>query len=156
MNKTQTAHARPLSKTVLGPAHLRYYAAHRVVAWQPHGVLDDRLLDEIVAWLLIIEKVALPFKRFIDFSRLNRISVKTGHVFTIAQERAKKYRGVTPIRCALYCDRLVGFGIAHLYETLMANSPVEARAFRNRAAAAEWLGVPAEILSLKDEPAPPV
>jgi hypothetical protein len=156
MNNSRTVHSRPLSKTVPGPSHLRYYPAHRVVAWQPHGVLDDRLLDEIAAWLLVIEKVSLPFKRFIDFSRLNRVSLQIGHVFSVARERVEKYRGVTPIRCALFCDKLVGFGIARLYETLTANSLIEARAFRDRPAAAEWLSVPAQILSLKDEPSPPV
>ena len=36
----------------------------------------------------------------------------------------------------------------------MENSHLEARAFRDRATAAEWLAVPVEILNPKDEPAP--
>jgi hypothetical protein len=53
----------PASKIVPGPAHLRHYPAHHLVAWQPHRVLDDRLLDEIAEWLCIIEKAAVPFNR---------------------------------------------------------------------------------------------
>jgi len=35
----------------------------------------------------------------------------------------------------------------------MENTAIEARAFRELSKAAEWLDVPADILTLKDEPA---
>ena len=41
-----------------------------------------------------------------------------------------------------------------MYENLMKETPIEARAFRDRAKAAEWLGVPVEILNLDDIPTP--
>jgi hypothetical protein len=44
--------------------------------------------------------------------------------------------------------------MARLYEELMAETPIDVRAFRDRAQAAVWLGVPAEILKLEDNPAP--
>jgi hypothetical protein len=34
---------------------MRHYPAHDLLAWQPQGVLDDRLLDEIWEWLSAIE-----------------------------------------------------------------------------------------------------
>jgi len=46
----------PASRILPGPAHLWQYPAHNLVAWQPQGVLDDRLLDEIGEWLCTIEK----------------------------------------------------------------------------------------------------
>jgi hypothetical protein len=137
-----------------GPPFLRYYATHRLVAWQPHGTLDDLMLDEIAEWLLIIEKVALPFKRFVDFSQLTQVAVRTRHVFEFAQRRAKQFAGVKPVRTALFCDEWVGFGIACLYESLMENTPIQARAFRDLAKAAQWLDVPVEVLGLKDKPVP--
>ena len=60
------------------------------------------------------------------------------------------------MRTALYSDEWVGFGIARLYESLMEHTPIKARAFRDLAGAAEWLSVPAKVLTLKDEPAPHV
>jgi hypothetical protein len=38
----------------------------------------------------------------------------------------------------------------------MEDTPIEARAFRDRRWAAEWLSVPVDVLTLKDEPAPHV
>jgi hypothetical protein len=46
-NPTDDSGPLPASMIIPGPAHLRQYPAHDLVAWQPQGVLDDRLLDEI-------------------------------------------------------------------------------------------------------------
>ena len=37
----------------------------------------------------------------------------------------------------------------------MEDTLIEARAFRELARAAEWLGIPVDVLTLQDEPAPP-
>jgi hypothetical protein len=142
-----------ISKSLPGPAHLRHYPAHRLVAWQPQGTLDDALLDQIAEWLFVIEKVALPFERYVDLSRLTDISVRTRHVFHFAEKRKEQFAGIEPVRSAVFCDDWVGFGIAQLYESLMENAPIQVRAFNDRSKAAEWLGVPVDVLSLKDEPA---
>ena len=104
------------------------------------------MLDEIAEWVLIIEKVAHPFNRFVDFSQLTEVEVSARHVFDHAQRRAKQFAGVEPVRTALFCEHWVGFGIAQLYEELMKNTPIQARAFRELAKAAQWLNVPVEVL----------
>jgi hypothetical protein len=153
-DSTRSKASRAISKSVPGPAFLRYYPAHRLMAWQPHGTLDDLMLDQIAEWLVHIEKVSLPFKRFVDFSRLTTVAVRTRHVFKVARKRAEQFTGIEPVRTALFCDDWVGFGIACLYESLMENTLIEARAFRDLATAAEWLAIPVDVLTLKDEPAP--
>jgi hypothetical protein len=137
-----------------GPPFLRYYANYQLVAWQPRGVLDDRMLDEIAEWLLSIEKVAHSFKRFVDFSQLTEVAIHTGHVFDFAQMRAKQFAGVKAVRTALFSEDLIGFLITLLYASLMENTPIQARAFRELTKAAEWLNVPVEVLGLKDKPMP--
>jgi hypothetical protein len=125
------------------------------VAWQPQGVLDDQLLDEVGEWLCNIEKASAPFKRFVDFSRLTSVVVRTNHVFAFARKRVEQFAGVTPVKSALFSDDWVGFGVARLYESLMKETLIEAQAFRDRAKAAVWLDVPSEILKLEDKPGPP-
>jgi hypothetical protein len=139
---------------VPGPPFLRHYPANQLMAWQPQGTLDDLMLAQIAEWLVDIERVSLAFKRFIDLSQLTTVAVRTRHVFEFARKRAEQFGGVEPVRSALFCDDWVGFGIARLYESLMENTLIEARAFRDLARAAEWLGVPVDVLTLKDEPAP--
>jgi hypothetical protein len=112
------------------------------------------MLDQIADWLFKIEKTSRPFLRFIDFAQLTRVAVRTRHVFEFSERRLREYTGPTRARTALFCNLWVGFGIALLYETLMKHTRIEARAFRDRTAAAEWLSVPADILALADTPAP--
>src|SRR5947199_158824 len=93
-----------ISKGLPGPPYLRYYPDNRLVAWQPQGTLDDLVLDQIAEWLVDIDKASLPFKRFVDFSQLTAVAVRTRHVFEFARKRAKQFTGVEPVRTALFCD----------------------------------------------------
>ena len=67
--------SRAISKSLPGKDFLRYYPAHRLMAWQPQGTLDDLMLDQIADWLVDIEQEYLPFKRFVDFSQLTAVAV---------------------------------------------------------------------------------
>jgi hypothetical protein len=147
--------AAPASRILPGPGDLRHYAAHNLVAWRPEGILDDRLLDAIGEWLCHIERAAPPFHRYVDLNRLTDFALRTDHLFDFARKRAEQLTGAAPMKSAVFCEDWVGFGIARMYESLLEGAPIVVRAFRDRAAAASWLGVPAEILELEDKPAPP-
>src|SRR6476619_4557547 len=143
-NPTDDSEPLLASRIIPGPADLRQYPAHDLVAWQPQGVLDDQLLDEIGEWLCHIEKASAPLKRFVDFSRLTSVAVRTNHVFAFARKRAEQFAGITPVKSALFSEDWVGFGIAQLYESLMQAAPLDAHALRDRAQAADVLDVRAE------------
>ena len=141
-----------ISETLVGPAFLRHYPAHRLVTWQPHGTLDDDMLDRIGEWLVAAESAAFPFKRFVDLSRLTAVAVRTRHLFQFARGRVENFAVGEPVRSALFSDDWVGFGIARLYESIMENTPIKVRAFIDLSSVAEWLRVSEEVLTLKDVP----
>ena len=152
-DSTDTKTSRAISQSLPGPDFLRYYPAHRLMAWQPQGTLNDLMLDQIADWLVDVEKVSLPFKRFIDFSQLTTVAVRTSHVFKVARRRAQQFTGVEPVRTALFSDDWVCHAIAGLYESLMEDTLIGARAFDDLAKAADWLAIPVDVLTLKDKPA---
>jgi hypothetical protein len=82
-----------ISKALPGPPYLRYYPDNRLVAWQPQGTLDDLVLDQIAEWLVDIDKASLPFKRFVDFSQLTAVAVRTRHVFEFARKESEAIYG---------------------------------------------------------------
>jgi hypothetical protein len=94
-------------------------------------------------------------KRFVDLSQLASVAVSTRHVFEFARKRAEQFTGLDPVRTALFSDDWIGHAIARLYESLMEDTLIEVRAFRDLAWAAEWIGIPVDILTLKDKPGPP-
>ena len=142
---------RSFWRIVPGASHLRYDPTHRLIAWQPHRVLDDRLMRRIANWVLSKHTLSLPFDRFVDLSRLTDISIHLRHGLRMRSESSPNDGAGARIKCALYCDKPVGFAIARFYETAGKNSLIEVRAFCERAAAAEWLRVPASILRLREE-----
>jgi hypothetical protein len=124
----------------------RYFPEWRLVTWHPTGDLNDELADRFLEFMETEERTENgTFHRFTDFNGLSDIRLKVGHVFELVERRRSGYQG-EPVKSALFSDWMVGFGIAKMYETLMAGAAIEVRAFREREAVAEWLGVPVEIL----------
>jgi hypothetical protein len=134
----------PLAAILKAFAHTRYHPEWQLLTWHPRGLFDDALADKIMSAISSEERVEeAPFHRYTDFSGLTHIRLKVGHVFDVAKAR----RGVSePVKSAFFSDTIVGFGIAKMYEALMEGAMIQVRAFRERPTAAEWLGVPLEIL----------
>lgn len=135
---------QPLSALLKTFPHTRYHLEWRLLTWHPRGLLDDALADKIVGLIASEERIEeVPFHRYADFSGLTHIRLKVGHVFDVAKQR----RGASElVKSAFFSDTIVGLGIARMYEALMEGATIQVRAFRERAGAAEWLGVPLEIL----------
>ena len=119
-----------ISTSLPGPDFMRYYPVHRLIAWQPQGTLDDLMLDQIADWLVDTEKVFPPFKRFVDLGHLTSVAVRTRHVFEFARKRTEQFPGVEPVQTALFADDSVCHAIARLYESLMEDTLIKARAFK--------------------------
>jgi len=130
-----------LLKTV---PHTRYHAEWNLMTWHPRGVFDDALADEVVGVIQSEEDHGeAPFHRYTEFSGLTEIRLKIGHVFQIAEQRRE---AVEQVKSAFFAETTVGYGIARMYESLMDGAIIQVRAVRTRAAAAEWLGVPLDVL----------
>lgn len=124
-----------------------FHAGQRLVTWHPRGTLDDALLDELSYFTQTLEQLAeSPFHRYTNLSGLRDIRLKIGHIFEIAEERKAAHAGLPPVKSAFVCDKVVGFGIARMYEALMEGSSIDVRAFKKAEEAADWLGVPPHIL----------
>ena len=125
----------------------QYHPKHQLLTWRPEGVLDDELADRVIDFLEFEEASDEgPFHRYSDLSRLTRVQLSLDHVFTLAKRRTRAYRGPR-VKSAFYAIRLITLTIAKMYEELMAKSRIEVRVFRDRAAAASWLEVPAKVLA---------
>ena len=73
-----------------------------------------------------------------------RIQISLDHLVRIARRR-QRYRG-PPVKSAFFAVRLISLCIAKMYAELMDGTRIEVCIFRERAAAAAWLGVPEPLL----------
>jgi len=126
--------------------YARYHEGWKIITWHPNGVLDDERADRMVEYLETeAEADGAAFHRFTDLSGYARIQIGLDHIVRLARRRKQGYKG-PPVKSAFYAVRLIGLSIARMYEELMHGSRIEICTFRDRAAAADWLGVPAAIL----------
>jgi hypothetical protein len=128
----------------------RFHPEYRLVMWRPTGILTNDAADQMVDFLESAEKVERkPFDRFTDMTGYTRIQLGLDHIVRIARRR-KTYKG-EPVRSAFYAVRLLSLSIAHMYEELMVGSKIQVCTFRDRNAAAEWLGVPKSLLQSEEK-----
>ena len=121
-----------------------YYPRWRLLTWYPRGVLNEAFADQVIEFIELEESIQeAPFDRFADLSGLNKIRLGIDHIIHTARRRRSVRQ---PVKIALFADNPVSFSIAHSYELLMYHAMIEVRAFKKRAAAAEWLEVPLETL----------
>jgi hypothetical protein len=123
-----------------------------LLIWQPEGVFDEELGNRMLEFMEREERTGTqPFHRYADLTRITDIRLRFGHTFQVAERRKALYPG-KPVKAAIYCEWVVGYGLARMYEALMEGGPIEVRVFRERDAAAEWLGVPLSYLDLPEPP----
>jgi hypothetical protein len=122
-----------------------FHFEHRLVTWHPSGILTNDRADEMVEFLECAEKLeGKPFNRYTDMSGYTKVEIGLDHIVRLARRR-RGYKG-EPVRSAFYAVRLLSLSIASMYEELMCGSKIQVCTFRDRTAAAQWLGVPATLL----------
>lgn len=83
--------------------------------------------------------------RFLDLSRANP-EFGFEEIVRMAQMRQAHHPKGTRLRLVFFSDTDVGYGMARMYETLMANHDSPILVTRDRAAAAAFLDVPVALL----------
>ena len=115
--------------------------------WKPHGILNQALVNQVVAFIDTAEKRASkPFHRFTDMSALDMVDLNFKFVFSIALHRRLSYAPHPPVKSAFYVTSPATAHYAKLHAMLTDHSPLDVALFTDRAAAAQWLGVPDEAL----------
>jgi len=117
--------------------------------WKPHGILDQSLVNEIVAFIDVAEERAKPFHRFADLSALDAVDLNFNFVFHIALHRRLSYAAHSPVKSAFYVTSSATAHYAQLHAMLTDHSSLDVSLFTDRAEAAQWLDVPLEALIMQ-------
>jgi hypothetical protein len=129
------------------PAHVLFRKELSLILWRPRGILDQRLVNEIVAFIETAERRAnKPFNRFSDLSALDMVDLNFKFVFHIALHRRLSAAPKPAVKSAFYVTSPATTHYAKLHAMLTDYSPLDVSLFTDRGAAAEWLGVPDDAL----------
>ena len=130
------------------PPDVEFHEDIRLLIWRPHGVLDEPAINKIVAVVGDLEaKLEAPFNRFSDTLAADEVELNFKYIVHVSLHRRISYAGHPPVKSAILATDSTIIHYARLHAVLTQGSPINVQVFQDRQKAADWLGVPAELLA---------
>ena len=131
------------------PSDISFRKDVSVLLWKPRGTLNEAIVNEIVAFIEKAERRTIkPFNRFTDMSALDMVDLNFKFVFQVALFRRLSVMPKPPAKSAFYVTSKAAAHYPKLHALLIDFSPLDVSLFSNRLAAAKWLDVPVDVLTL--------
>ena len=132
------------------PPYVSFRRDLALLLWQPHGILDEAIVSQMVAFIDAAEaRASVPFNRFCDTTVLDAVDLNFKFVFHVALHRRLVSARHPPVKSAFWVASPATTHYAKLHAMLTDYSPLEVALFTERPAAAKWLGVPVEALTFQ-------
>ena len=116
------------------PAHVLYRKDLSLMLWRPRGILDEAMVNEMVAFIdAAEERASKPFNRFADLSALDMVDLNFKFVFDIGLHRRLASAPRSPVKSAFYVTSPGTAYYAKLPALLTDYSPLDVAVFTERA-----------------------
>jgi hypothetical protein len=113
-----------------------------LVVWQPHGILDELHVEQLIRLLEQAEDEAeRPFNRYTDLSALDAVELTFKYVFEVSLYRRAIYGERPIVKSAFYVVDRATAELAITHAVVTVDSPLQVKVFLHKSAAARWLGV---------------
>ena len=135
------------------PPDVEFHEDIRLLIYRPHGVLNEPSVDKIVSIIGELEaKLQEPFNRFFDTLGHDEVELNFRYVIQISLYRVLSYGDRPPVKSAILATDSTIIHYCQLHAIIAEESPIKVRIFQKREEAAQWLGVPLELLASKLPP----
>jgi hypothetical protein len=133
------------------PSDVEFYEDIRLIVWRPRGLVNKAAVNKIITVLGELETALKePFNRFSNTVAADAVDLNFEYIISVSLYRRRFYGKRRPIKSAILTtdSTLIHYGKVHAL--LTQGSPINVRVFQDRKEAAQWLGVPLELLAAKD------
>jgi len=132
------------------PPELEFHQDIRLLIYRPHGLIDEAAINKVVGAIEGLEAATQePFNRFSDTSEAHDIELNFRYVIQVSLHRRLAHKGRAPVKSAILAIEPTLVHYARLLVVLTEGSSIKVRVFADRKDAAQWLGVPLELLTAK-------
>jgi hypothetical protein len=132
------------------PPDVEFHQDIRLLIYRPRGLIDEAAINKIVAVIEEIETATQePFNRFSDASETHEVELNFKYVIQVSLHRRLTHKGRATVKSAILATDSTIVHYARLVMLLTEGSSIKVRVFQNRNEAAQWLGVPVELLTAK-------
>ena len=130
------------------PPDVEFNEDIRLLIYRPHGLIDEAAVNKIIAVIEELEAATRePFNRFSDASEAHDVELNFRYVIEVSLHRRQAHAGRVPVKSAILATDSTLVHYARLLVMLTEGSSIKVRVFADRKEAAQWLGVPVEVLA---------
>ena len=132
------------------PPEVQFYEDVHLFVWRPRGVLDQAAINKVLASLEDLEaKLRAPFSRLSDTLATDEVELNFKYIIQVSLHRRLTYAGRPPVKSAILATDATAIHYGQLHAVLTQGSPIKVRVFQDREEAAQWLGVPIELMAVE-------
>jgi hypothetical protein len=132
------------------PPDVEFHEDIGLLVYRPRALLDRAAVNKIISVIGELEfTLKKPFNRFLDTTAADVVDLNLEYIRGVSLYRRRFYGNRPPIKTAILATDSSVAEYARLHASLTEGSPIDVRVFQDRKAAAQWLGVPLELLSAK-------
>src|SRR5256884_7744609 len=132
------------------PLDVEFYEDIRLIVWRPRGLVNKAAVNTIITVVGELEtRLKEPFNRFSDTVAADAVELNFEYIIRVSLHRRLSYAGRPPVKSAILATDATAIHYGRLHALLTQGSPIKVRVFQDRKEAAQWLGVPLELLTAK-------
>ena len=130
------------------PPDIEFHGDVRLLVYRPRDLIDEAAINEIVAVIEDLEaETQEPFNRFSDTTDTHEVELNFKYVIRVSLHLRLSHTGRAPVKSAILATDSTLVHYARLLALLTQGSPIKVQVFQDRKEAAQWLGVPSELLA---------
>ena len=130
------------------PPEIEFHEDIRLLVYRPRGLIDEAAINKIIRVVEDLEAATQePFNRFSDTTDTHEIELNFRYVIRVSLHRRLAHKGRAPVKSAILATDSTIVHYARLLALLTQGSSIAVRVFQDRQEAAQWLGVPLELLA---------
>ena len=131
-------------------ADIEFHQDIRLLIYRPKGVINEAEINRVIGVIEGIEAASpQPFNRFSDTSETHEVELNFQYVIQASLHRRLAHAGRVPVKSAILATDSTIVHYARLLILLTQGSSIKVQVFQDCEQAAQWLGVPVELLAEK-------
>ena len=122
----------------------------RLLIYRPKGLINEAEINRVIGVIEGIEAASQqPFNRFSDTSEAHEVELNFHYVIQASLHRRLAHAGRVPVKSAILATDNTIVHYSRLLILLTQGSSIKVQVFQDCEQAAQWLGVPVELLAEK-------
>jgi len=132
------------------PPDIEFHEDIRLLIYRPKGLINEAEINRVIGIIEGIEAASQqPFNRFSDTSEIHEVELNFHYVIQASLHRRLAHAGRVPVKSAILATDNTIVHYSRLLMLLTQGSSIKVQVFQDCEQAAQWLGVPVELLAEK-------